>query len=120
MPNGDTSPAVILWTSLGILAMIYAFFCEIRQDRLARPLRRWVQEAYPNAWAALPWFHRRVLAARIILRVLLRQRIIADPALAERYRPIAQLETEKLVAILVGLGCCGLVLVGTRVWGWAW
>jgi hypothetical protein len=120
MPDGDTSPAVILWISLGGLAVIYAFVCEIRQDRLARPLRRWVQEAYPHAWAALPWLYRRVVAARIILRLLVRQRIIADPALAERYRPIARLETEKLIATLVGLACLGLVLVGTRVWGWAW
>jgi hypothetical protein len=120
MPDGSTSPAVIVWTSLGVLAMIYAFFCEIRQDRIARPLRRWVQEAYPHAWAALPWLYRRTLAARIILRLLVRQRMIADPALAERYRPIAHLETEKLVAIVVGLACCALVLVGTSVWGWAW
>jgi hypothetical protein len=117
MPTG-TSPAVIVCVCLGILAMIYAFFCEIRQDRLARPLRRWVQEAYPHAWAALPWFHRRAVAARIILRMLVRQRIITDPALVERYRPIARLETEKLVAVLIGLACVALVLIGARVWGW--
>jgi hypothetical protein len=120
MPDGGTSPAVILWTSLAAVAMIYAFFCEIRQDRLARPLRRWVQEAYPNAWASLPWLYRRTLAARIVVRLLLRQRIVTDPAFVERYRPIGRLETEKLVAIIVGLACIGVVLVGTRVWGWAW
>jgi hypothetical protein len=120
MPDGDTSPAVILWISLAIVAMVYAFVCEIRQDRLARPLRRWVQQAYPNAWRALPWLFRRTLAARIALRVLIRQQLVTDPALLARYRPIAQLETEKLVAIVVGLACCALVLVGTRVWGWTW
>lgn len=114
------SPPVIVWTTLGILAMIYAFGCEIRQDRLARPLRHWVKDAYPNAWAALPWLYRRTLAARIILRVLVRQAIITDPALVERYRPIAQLEIEKLVAIVVGLGCMAVVLIGTKVWGWVW
>ena len=120
MESAGTSPFVMLLTPLAALAIGYAFICEVRQDRIARRLRDWVQETYPEAWGRLSWFHRRALASRIILRVLIRQRVITDRAFVERYSPIARLEYRKLVALAIGATFIALVLVGTAVWGWSW
>jgi hypothetical protein len=106
--------------ALAALAVVYAFICEVRQDRIARRVRDWVLETYPEIWGRLPWFHRRALAPRITLRMLLRQRLVTDGALVERYSPIARLERRKLVALAVGAIFIALVIVGTRAWDWSW
>ena len=120
MESAGTSPFVMVSISLAALAIFYAFICEIRQDRIARRLRDWVQETYPEAWEGLSWFHRRALASRITLRVLLRQRLITDRAFVERYSPITRLERRKLVALAICTTFIALVLVGTALWGWSW
>jgi hypothetical protein len=120
MESTGTTPFVVVLALFAALAVVYAFICEVRQDRIARHVRDWLGETYPQVWARLPWFHRRTLAPRITLRMLLRQRLITDQAFVERYSPIARLERRKLVALAVGAIFIALVLVGTRVWDWSW
>jgi hypothetical protein len=120
MESAGASPFVMVLTPLAVLAAVYAFICEVRQDRIARRVRDWARETYPEVWGRLPWFHRRALAPRITLRMLLRQRLIADRALVERYSPIARLERRKLAALAIGAICIALILLGTGVWGWSW
>lgn len=49
----QASPAIIIVTIVGMVAMVYAFICRVRADRVARVAVERVRELRPDIWQGL-------------------------------------------------------------------
>ena len=118
----DASPGVIVFTSVGVIAVIYAFICQVRAERVARGAVKRVRATQPGLWQSLVhdnWL-LRVANPTITIKLLRARHGASDPQFDEHVERVKQLERRGRIAIGAAVVSMTLVLVGTRFWGWAW
>lgn len=119
---GDASPGVIVFTSVGLIAAVYAFICQVRAERVARVAVRRVRATQPGLWQRLVhdnWLLRFANPA-ITIKLLRARHGAGDPHLDQHFERVRQLQRRGHIAIGVASAAIALVLIGTRFWGWAW
>jgi hypothetical protein len=119
---GDASPGVIVFTSVGVIAAVYAFICEVRAERVARVAVRRVRAAQPGLWQSLVaenWLLRFANPA-ITIKLLCARHGARDTHFDEHFERVRQLQRRGHIAIGVASVSIALVLIGTRFWGWTW
>ena len=116
----NASPGVIIFTSAATISGLYAFACQIREDRVAREVVRRVRERHPAAWQRMSWVHRRIANPSVKLRELLSKHGVSDGNLEQQIELVERLERHKIVALGAAFLCIAVLLVGSQVWGWVW
>ncbi len=114
------SPEVLVFTALGVAAVVHALACALRVDRHARQFYDWVLETHPDAPRQLSRLHRWLPSRRVRPAALRRQRIVVGPEFEARYAAIRRLERTQLVSACVAACAVAVVLFGVRFWGWWW
>jgi hypothetical protein len=102
------------------LAMLYAFVCQLREERIARAAVRRAREAYPAVWERLGWAYRRIMNPTFTIRMLSDRYGVSDPDFDVQLDEVRRLGRRKLVAVGAAFLCLVIVIVGTQLWGWAW
>lgn len=103
-----------------MVAILYAFVCQIRAQRIARKAVRRLREISPRPWQSIHWFYRRLTSPVITMKVFRARHGLSDPSVQEQFERVTRLERRQLVAICAAALCIAITLVGTRFWGWAW
>ncbi|MFC1580294.1 hypothetical protein ACFL4N_05215, partial [Thermodesulfobacteriota bacterium] len=106
--------------SIAAVSSIYAFVCKIRLSRKASNLENWLQKERPDLWSELNKLAGNWAGGQAGLKVLYRRNVAGLPNFNQQYEPLHSLERHLLLGIVIGLVCIGLVLIGTRFWGWHW
>jgi hypothetical protein len=114
------SPKIQILISLACVSVVYAFVCDIRMIRKASKLRKWVQQERPELWSELNFFARNWNGGHPGLKVLHRMNVVGLPWFDQQFEQLRALERKLLCGIIIGSVCMGLVIVGTRFWGWLW
>jgi hypothetical protein len=113
-------PQVITLTLVAACATIGAWWCDLREGKLARNLRKWLTENHPHVWEELPWMHRKLLPPRAGLRLIVRQKKVVDEEFHDQYESVRKLERRKMLLVFLGVSMICLVIAGTRILGWKW
>jgi hypothetical protein len=115
----EASPGVIVFTTVGVVATVYAFICHVRAERVARTAMKRVRAMHPGLWQRLDWLLR--LASPAITMTVLRARHgTSDPHFDRHLQRVKRLQRRGHVALAAGFVCIALLLIGTRFWGWTW
>ncbi len=115
-----TSPQIKLLISVACVSIVYAFLCEIRLSAKASRLSKLLQKERPELWSTLNIIARNWNGGQAGLKVLYRRNVIGLPRFDREYKELQSLERKLLWGIGIGSMCIGLVLIGTRFWGWYW
>jgi hypothetical protein len=115
---GDASPGVIVFTSVGVVAAVYGFICQIRAERVARRAVKHVRATQPDLWQRLNWL-LRVASPVITIRVLRSQHGAGGPPFDQHFARMKHLERRVHLAMGTAMACIALVLIGARFWGWS-
>ncbi len=118
----EASPGVIVFTTAGIVAAVYAFICHIRAERVARVAVNRVRDTRPGAWhsvVANNWL-LRVADPAITIRVLRARHDVSDPQFDDHFQRVQDIERREYRAVAAAFVCIAVVLIGTRYWGWTW
>ena len=114
------SPQIKILISLSAVTIIYAFVCEIRLARKARKLANWLQKQRPDLWSELNSFARNYNGGHPGLKILYRRNAVGLPLFDQQYEQLRSLERKLLWGIGIGSVCIGLVIIGSKFWGWHW
>ena len=109
----------ILITLAGISA-VYAFVCKIQLSRQAGKLRNWIQKERPDLWSELNSFARNYNGGHPGLKILYRKNVVGLPLFDQQYEQLRSMERKLIWGICIGSMCIGLVILGTKFWGWHW
>jgi hypothetical protein len=115
----NASAGVIVLTCAGVIAMVYAFVCSIRADRVARVAVNRIRASEPALWRRLDWLTRLANPA-IKMRVLRSSHGVRDPQFDGNFKILQRLERQQWIAVGVGFACAIVAAVGTKLWGWRW
>ena len=111
-----------MFTSVGVLAVVYAFVCQVRAERVARFAVKRVRAANPGLWQSVVhdnWL-LRVANPAITIKLLRARHRARDPEFDQHFERVRQLERRGHVAIAAAGVSIAMVLIGTRFWGWTW
>ena len=114
------SPQIKILISLSAVTIIYAFVCEILLSRKARKLANWLQKQRPDLWSELNSFARNYNGGHPGLKILYRRNAVGLPLFDQQYEQLRSLERKLLWGIGIGSVCIGLVIIGSKFWGWHW
>jgi hypothetical protein len=115
-----TSPQIKILLSLAGVSIVYAFAYEIRMSRKARQLAIWLQKERPDLWAGLNFVARNWNGGQPGLKRLYRRNVVGLQRFEQEYKAIHAMERKLLWGVGIGSMCIGLVLIGSRFWGWHW
>ncbi len=118
MQQPMASPQIVILVPLAVVSVVYAFVCDIRLSRKASKLRKWLQRERPELWSELNFFARNLSGGQPGLKLLYRRRVVGLPEFDRQYEQLRALQWKGLWSIGIGSVCIGLVLVGSRFWGW--
>ena len=102
------------------VAMLYAFVCQLREERIARAAVKRARAAYPEVWQRLGWVYRTIMNPTFTIRTLSDRHGVSDPDFDVQLDEVRRLARRKLVAVGVAALCLAIVIAGTQLWGWAW
>jgi hypothetical protein len=114
------SPQIKILVSLACVSTVYAFICEIRMSRKASKLRNWLQKERPDLWSEFNFVARNWSGGQPALKILYRRNVVGLPVFDQQYEQLRSLERKLFWGIGIGSVCIGLVLIGSRFWGWHW
>jgi len=114
------SPQIKILISLAAVSAIYAFACKIRLSRKASKLENWLQKERPDLWSELNILARNWAGGHAGLKMLYRRNVVGLPSFDQQYEQLHYIERQLLLGIVIGSVCIGLVLIGSRFWGWHW
>jgi len=115
-----TSPEIKILISLAVVSIVYAFVCQIKLSRRASKLADWLQEERPDLWSELNVIARNWNGGQPGLKLLYRRKVVGLPRFDQEYERIHSIERQLIWGIILGSVCIGLVLVGSKFWGWQW
>jgi hypothetical protein len=102
------------------LAMLYAFICQLREERIARAAVKRARDAHPEVWQRLGWVYRRIMNPTFTIRLLSDRYGVSDPNFDAQLAEVRSLGRRKLVAVGAAFLCLAIVIIGTQLWGWDW
>jgi len=114
------SPQIKILLSIAGVSVVYAFVCKIQLSRKASKLRNWLQKERPDLWLELNSFARNYNGGHPGLKILYRRNVVSLPMFDQQYEQLSSLERKLLWGIGIGSVCIGLVIIGTKFWGWHW
>jgi hypothetical protein len=112
------SPQIKILISLAAVSIIYAFVCQIRLSRKACELAKWLQKERPDLWSDLNFIARNWNGGQPGLKLLYRRNVVGLPRFDQEYEQLHSVERRLLWGIVIGSVCIGLVLMGSKFWGW--
>ena len=112
------SPQIKILISLAAVSIIYAFVCQIRLSRKASELAKWLQKERPDLWSDLNFIARNWNGGQPGLKLLYRRNVVGLPRFDQEYEQLHSVERRLLWGIVIGSVCIGLVLMGSKFWGW--
>jgi hypothetical protein len=115
-----TSPQIKILVSLSVVSIVYAFVCDIRLVRKASKLRNWLKKERPELWSELSFFAKNWKGGQPGLKFLYRRKVVDLPMFDQQYEQLHSLERKLLWGIGLFSVCIGLVIVGSKYWGWEW
>ena len=114
------SPQIKLLVSLACVSIVYAFVCHIRISRKAGTLAKWLEKERPDLWSGLNFFARNWNGGQPGLKVLYRRNVVGLPRFDQEFEELLSMERKFLWGIGIGSVSIGLLLVGSKFWGWSW
>jgi hypothetical protein len=114
------SPQIKILLSLAGVSIVYAFVYEIRMSRKASRLAIWLQKERPDLWSELNFVARNWNGGLPGLKRLYRRNVVGLQRFEQEYEEIRTMERKLLWGTGIGSMCIGLVLIGSRFWGWHW
>ena len=115
-----TSPQIKILISLSCISIVYAFVCDIIMQHKARKLSKWIQKERPELWSELNFLVKRMRGGQPGLNLLYRQKAVGLPIFDQNYEQLISIQKKTLWGIGIGAVCIGLVIIGTKLWGWQW
>ncbi len=115
----DTSVEVKILIVLAAVVLLSAFALSWRANLEFRRLVAWIEATYPDRWNALHWTLRRIGKGSAVAG-LSHRGLGNDPEFARRYGEFRRLQHWMIALVIIGSASIGLVLFGTRFWGWHW
>jgi hypothetical protein len=114
------SPQIKILISLAAVSILYAFVCNIRLSRRASKLANWLQKERPDLWSELNFVARNWNGGQPGLKLLYRRKAVGLPAFYQQYEQLQSIERQLVWGVVIGSVCIGLVVIGSRLWGWHW
>ena len=114
------SPQIVTLVSLASVSVVYAFVCDIRLSQKASKVRKLLQRERPELWSKLNFFARNWNGGHPGLKLLYRRNVVDLPEFDQQYEQLRSLERKILWGIGLVSVCIGLVIVGSKYWGWEW
>jgi hypothetical protein len=114
------SPQIKILISLAAVSIIYAFLCQIRLSRKASKMANRLQRQRPDLWSELNFIARNWNGGHPGLKLLYRRNVVGHPRFDQEYEQLHSIERRLLWGIVIGSVCIGLVLMGSKFWGWHW
>ena len=115
-----TSLQIKILISIAGVSAVYAFVCQIQLSRKASKLGNWLQKERPTLWAELNSFARNYHGGHPGLKILYRKNVVGLPRFNQQYEQLRSLERKLLWGIGIASLCIGLVIIGSKYWGWHW
>ena len=114
------SPQITLTISLGVVAAVYSFWCNIRIAGKSSKIRERLEQEAPRAWSALNPIARNWNGGQPGIKLLHRQKSVNFPGFEDDVKQLLTLERKMLWGMGLAMACIGLVAAGTKFWGWQW
>jgi len=105
--------------TLAVIAIGYAFVCNIRLSQRAGRLADWLRKERPDLWSQLNPVARNWNGGHPGLKLLHRRNSVCLPRFDREYEQLRALERQLVWAVITGAACIGLVILGVKVFGWA-
>jgi hypothetical protein len=113
-------PQIKISLSVSAASIVYAFVCQIRLSRKARELSDRLSRERPELWSELNAFARNWHGGLPGLKNLHRRNVVGLPKFNQKYEALRILERKMFWGIGIGSVGIGLVIIGTKFWGWIW
>ena len=114
------SPQIKILISLSAVSAIYAFVCKIRLSRKASKLENWLRKERPDLWSELNILAKNWAGGQAGLKTLYRRNVGGLPRFDKQYEQLHSIERKLLWGVVIGSVCIGLVVIGSKFWGWHW
>ena len=106
--------------TLAVVAIGYAFVCNIRISQKAGRLADWLRKERPELWSELNPVARNWNGGQPGLKLLHRRNVVGLPRFDREYERLRILERQLVWGLVTGSVCLGLVILGIKYFGWDW
>ena len=112
------SPIVVILTAAMAAAVLYAFICDLRAERLAKQMMTRVQHHDAAALETIPWFWRRFAKSTIKIRIL--RRTMPEALPTQEVQALSGLERRTLIGIVLSFAILVFLLVVSYALDLSW
>jgi hypothetical protein len=115
----ETSPFVMALITLAAVVSLFAWWLSVRNSRRTRELIEYLERNQGSFWGSQQTLSRKLTAIGII-EAYRRSAQNPDPEFSALYQARKRGLLAQISAIVLAATLIGLVLIGTRFWGWSW
>jgi hypothetical protein len=106
--------------TLAVIAIGYAFVCNIRMSQKAGRLANWLRKERPDLWSELNPVARNWNGGLPGLKLLNRRNAVGLARFDREFERLRVLERQLVWGLVTGAVCLGLVILGIKYFGWDW
>lgn len=114
------SVQIVVLTAAMLWAIGYAVICQLRTERAARSIKKWVVQNRPGVWQQVPWVYRTLVAPQVGLGFLRPRGLQEDEDFLRLWRTVTRWQRRSAGSLIIGLACAGLAIAGSEIRGWRW
>ncbi len=119
MPTLGTSPIIMVLITLAAVVSLFAWWLSARTSRQTRALIAHLEQNHESYWHSQLRLSRSFNPVGVI-EAYRRSAQTTDPDFDALYQARKSGRRAQISAICLAMALIGLVLVGTRYWGWSW
>ena len=119
MSTTETSPFVMVLITLAAVVSLLAWWLSARNSRRTRALLAYLEQNEESYWRSQQSLSRKINPIGVI-EAYRRSVQAPDPEFDALYQARKSGTRAQISAIVLAMALIGLVLIGTRFWGWSW
>jgi len=96
-------PVIMFSISVSAVSIVYAFVQQIKKDRRAGSLEKWVRDKYPEIYNDLPWVHRKLLKSEVSLNIINNKMLIDDSDFNFMYKELKSFNKKFYISLAIGI-----------------
>ena len=96
-------PAIMFSISVSTVSIVYAYIQQIKKDKKAENLEKWVRDKFPEIYNDLPWVHRKLLKSEVSLNIINNKKLIDDSDFEFMYKELKSFNKKLYISLAIGI-----------------
>jgi hypothetical protein len=111
-------PAIMFSISVSTVSIVYAYIQQIKKDKKAENLEKWVRDKFPEIYNDLPWVHRKLLKSEVSLNIINNKKLIDDSDFEFMYKELKSFNKKLYISLAIGILGLIFTFITSHFLGW--